>query len=53
MALLFVGGVMNLLWIAVIAVFVLLEKIARFGTKAGRAISGICLMTAGTWLLVF
>jgi predicted metal-binding membrane protein len=53
MALLFVGGVMNLLWIAVIAAFVLLEKIARLGNKRGRAISGLCLMTAGTWLLVF
>ena len=52
MALLFVGGVMNLLWIAVIAAFVLLEKIARLGTKTGRAISGLSLMTAGTWLLV-
>jgi predicted metal-binding membrane protein len=53
MTLLFVGGAMNLLWIAIIAAFVLLEKIARLGTNTGRAISGLCLMTAGTWLLVF
>ena len=53
MTLLFVGGVMNLLWIAVIASFVLLEKIAPLGAKTGRAISGLCLMTAGTWFLVF
>ena len=31
MALLFVGGVMNLLWIAAIAIFVLLEKTIPFG----------------------
>ena len=53
MVLLFVGGVMNLLWIAVIAGFVLLEKIAPLGTKAGRMISGLGLMVAGTWFLVF
>ena len=28
MALLFVGGVMNVLWIAAIAIFVLIEKVA-------------------------
>jgi predicted metal-binding membrane protein len=53
MALLFVGGVMNLLWIAVIAAFVLLEKIAPLGTKTGRTISGLCLMAAGTWFLLY
>ena len=52
MALLFVGGVMNLLWIALIAAFVLLEKIARLGTRTGRALSGLGLMLAGGWLLV-
>jgi predicted metal-binding membrane protein len=35
MGLLFVGGVMNLLWIAGISVFVLLEKIIPFGEAAG------------------
>jgi predicted metal-binding membrane protein len=35
MGLLFVGGVMNLLWIAVIAAFVLLEKTIPFGAAAG------------------
>ena len=35
MGLLFVGGVMNLLWIAAISAFVLLEKIIRFGHAAG------------------
>ncbi len=35
MALLFVGGVMNLLWVALIAAFVLLEKTTPLGTRAG------------------
>ena len=34
MGLLFVGGVMNLLWIAAIATFVLLEKTMPFGESA-------------------
>lgn len=40
MALLFVGGVMNLVWVAAIAVFVLLEKVAPWGRALAR-ISGI------------
>ena len=43
MALLFVGGVMNLLWVAAIAVFVLLEKLAPGGTWMTR-ISGIVML---------
>jgi predicted metal-binding membrane protein len=35
MGLLFLGGVMNLLWIAAISAFVLLEKILPFGHAAG------------------
>jgi predicted metal-binding membrane protein len=53
MVLLFVGGVMNLLWIAAIAGFVLLEKALPLGTKTGRVISGLGLMVAGSWFLVF
>lgn len=51
MALLFVGGVMNILWLAGIAGFVLLEKIAPLGAKAGRVISGLGFVAAGTWFL--
>ena len=51
MALLFVAGVMNLLWIAAIAAFVLLEKIAPWGPQIGRA-SGVLLVLAGVALLV-
>jgi predicted metal-binding membrane protein len=51
MALLFVGGVMNVLWIAGIAILVLIEKII----PAGRWISwitGTALMGAGAWVLL-
>ncbi len=40
MGLLFVGGVMNLLWIAGIAVFVFLEKVLPFGVWGGRFAGG-------------
>ncbi len=46
MALLFVGGVMNLLWIAAIAFFVLLEKAAPWGRTGGRW-SGVALVGLG------
>jgi predicted metal-binding membrane protein len=40
MALLFVGGVMNLLWVAAIAVFVLVEKTLPFAEIGGRIAGG-------------
>ena len=43
MALLFVGGVMNLLWVAAIALFVLLEKQLRLGMWPSRA-AGMALI---------
>lgn len=46
MALLFVGGVMNLLWVAAIAGFVLIEKLASFGVATGR-VAGVLLIFAG------
>ena len=51
MALLFVGGVMNLLWVAAIAAFVLLEKIVPHGHLVSRA-SGAFLALAGVYVLV-
>lgn len=39
MLLLFVGGVMNLLWVAALALFVLVEKTAPGGPWVGRALS--------------
>jgi predicted metal-binding membrane protein len=46
MALLFVVGVMNLLWIAVIALFVMAEKILPRGELLGH-IGGVALVAAG------
>ena len=46
MALLFVGGIMNLLWIAAIAAFVLIEKTAPAGHWLGRA-AGLGLIAWG------
>ncbi|HVR31025.1 MAG TPA: DUF2182 domain-containing protein [Thermoanaerobaculia bacterium] len=48
MGLLFVGGVMNLLWIAAISIFVLLEKVAPRGELVARA-AGVLLVAAGVW----
>jgi predicted metal-binding membrane protein len=50
MALLFVGGVMNLLWIAALAIFVLLEKVIPAGRMIARVAGGV-LVAAGGWLL--
>jgi predicted metal-binding membrane protein len=49
MLLLFVGGVMNLLWIAALAVLVLLEKAMPFGKSVSR-VAGIAFIVMGTWL---
>lgn len=51
MALLFVTGVMNLLWIAVIAVFVLIEKIAPAGEWLARG-AGLVMIGYGS-LMIF
>jgi predicted metal-binding membrane protein len=51
MALLFVLGVMNLVWIAVLSLFVLIEKIVPNGLWVGR-VSGIALIVWGALLLV-
>jgi predicted metal-binding membrane protein len=51
MALLFVGGVMNLLWVAVLAVFVLAEKALARGPWLSRVTGGV-LVAWGGWLLV-
>jgi predicted metal-binding membrane protein len=51
MALLFVAGVMNLISVAAIAVFVLIEKLAPVGGRFGRA-AGLLLASWGAWLLI-
>jgi predicted metal-binding membrane protein len=47
MALLFVGGVMNLLWVALLAGFVLIEKLTPMGHGAARIAGLILLLTGG------
>ena len=51
MALLFVAGVMNIWWIAIISVFVLLEKIAPRGLLLGKVTGGF-LIVWGVWMIV-
>lgn len=51
MALLFVGGVMNMLWIAVLSILVLLEKIVPPGREIAR-FSGGTLLALGGWILL-
>jgi predicted metal-binding membrane protein len=50
MALLFVGGVMNVLWIAAIAILVLAEKVVPAGRVISRT-AGAGLFAGGAWLL--
>ena len=50
MAPLFLGGVMNLLWIVLLALLILLEKITPFGRPIAR-LAGIVLVVGGAWLL--
>jgi hypothetical protein len=50
MALLFVGGVMNVLWITTLAILVLAEKVIPAGRLISR-ISGAGFIAGGVWLL--
>ena len=52
MALLFVGGVMNLLWIAALMILVLLEKILP-GARWFTRVAGVVAIAAGLWLILF
>ncbi len=51
MMLLFVGGVINLLLVATITIFIVLEKTAPFGLALGR-FAGYALILLGTWTLL-
>jgi predicted metal-binding membrane protein len=51
MALLFVGGVMNVLWIVLLALLILLEKLTPFGRWVARA-AGVACVAAGAWMLL-
>lgn len=50
MGLLFVVGIMNLLWVGILAVFVLLEKIVPFGQWLGKA-AGMVMIIWGLFVL--
>jgi len=50
MALLFVAGVMNLVWVAIIAAFVLVEKLVPRGDWLVR-LGGVALVVWGAWVL--
>jgi predicted metal-binding membrane protein len=49
MALLFVVGVMNVLWIALLALLVLVEKLAPWGRWVSR-VAGVTCIAAGMWM---
>ena len=51
MALLFVGGVMNLVWIALLAGAVLIEKAVPFGVIVAKA-TGLAMCASGLWFLL-
>lgn len=52
MALLFVGGIMNLLWIAALMVVALVERLAPAGERVAHAFGAILLVWAVATLLV-
>jgi predicted metal-binding membrane protein len=52
MLLLFVGGIMNVAWIAAVAAFVLIEKVSPSGHWIGR-ITGVLLLLWGAAILLF
>jgi predicted metal-binding membrane protein len=51
MLLLFVGGVMNLMWVAIVAAFVLLEKLLPHGRIVART-AGVALVASGLYVLI-
>jgi len=51
MALLFVLGIMNLVWIAALAAFVLAEKVVPAGEKVSKA-TGLLLVAWGAWAVL-
>jgi len=51
MLLLFVGGVMNLVWIAGLTLFVAIEKLAPFGARAAKVMAAL-LVAGGTLLIL-
>ena len=52
MALLFVGGVMNVIWIVVLTLLVLAEKLLPAGETIGKLSGGLLLIWAVATLVV-
>jgi predicted metal-binding membrane protein len=50
MAVLFVGGAMNLVWVAALAALVLVEKLLPFGSWTAR-VTGVAMVAYGAWLV--
>jgi predicted metal-binding membrane protein len=51
MAILFLAGVMNLLWVATIAALVLIEKLSKAGPAIAR-VAGAAMLVWGGWMIV-
>jgi predicted metal-binding membrane protein len=51
MGLMFVAGVMNILWMATVAAYILVEKVIPAGQWVGRIV-GLGLVAWGVWTLV-
>ena len=51
MGLLFVGGVMNLIWIAGLTLLVAIEKLAPFGADAAKVVAAILIAGGAAFLL--
>ena len=51
MLLMFIGGVMNLLWMIVITAIILIEKVAPRGDMFGK-IAGVCMGAAGIYFIL-
>jgi predicted metal-binding membrane protein len=52
MALLFVGGAMNLVWIAALTALVLFEKLVRGGPWIGRGVGAVLVIWGIATLMV-
>lgn len=52
MALLYVGGVMNLIWIAALSILVLVEKLSPVGPMLARGLGVVLVIWGGATLLV-
>ena len=50
MCVLFVVGVMNLIWVIAIAIFVLIEKVGPWGTAVAR-VAGAAMIATGAYIL--